>query len=513
MKKLLPCLLAAMALSGNSLAVTFNVTRTDDPTPDGCSENDCSLREAVIDADATLEPDTIMLPAGTYLIDLDGSDTSEETGDLDITSDMEFVGAPSIIDGQSLGRIMDITGSADVTLRDLTLQNANTSLDTNGTLNGGAIEANGDSLRLFNVSLLDNSAQGLGGALRLFDSSLVEIDGCLFSGNHAGSGAAIHADIGIIVRDTIFENNLSDQNALGSGPVAYLAGTTSDSQFERVRFEGNIANGSAGAIWFTGRGLVIDVLVAKNNEAAGGSGGVLFVPGTAHLKDVHVTNARFSENMAEQGGAIATSDDDDTIDIRHSGFVNNQATELGGGALYVTGGMVDVINVTFSGNQASANGGAVYQFGGDLKLHHATLAENTASAGDAIYVLGTANIGVIELANNVLDGACQVSDPVSVTSLGGNVEGPGDSCELGAGSDLVGQADMQLGLQPLRVNYHATPTHELLPGSVARGQGEPAVCMDVEVDQLFLDREMCNSGAVESEQIFRDSLESSDFEI
>lgn len=49
--------------------------------------------------------------------------------------------------------------------------------------------------------------------------------------------------------------------------------------------------------------------------------------------------------------------------------------------------------------------------------------------------------------------------------------------------------------------------------AVVRGQGEPAVCMDVDVDQLFLDRDQCNSGAVESEVIFKDSVESSKFEI
>jgi predicted outer membrane repeat protein len=217
--------------------------------------------------------------------------------------------------------------------------------------------------------------------------------------------------------------------------------------------------------------------------------------------------------MAEDGGVIGTSNDLDSISIAHSGFVNNQATAGSGGAFYVTGGMVDVINDTFSGNQAITNGGAIYQFGGDLRLRHVTISEGSASAGDAVYVNGSVAVSVLEFANNVINGACDIDDPASVTSLGGNAEGPGDSCELGAGSDLVGQTQMQLGLQPLRVNYHATPTHELLPGSVARGQGEPAVCLDVEVDQLFLDRDQCNSGAVESEVIFKDSVESSKFEI
>jgi len=509
MNRILPCLLATIAVCGATHADTFNVTRTDDPTPNGCAVNDCSLREAVIDANNTPAMDLIVLPAGTYLIDLDGSDNSELVGDLDIDTDMELVGAPSTIDAQELGRILDITGSADVTLRNLTLQNANTSLDTNGSLNGGAIEANGDSLRLIDVEFLDNHTQSLGGALRVFDSSLVEIIRCRFSGNGGDNGAAIHSSVGITVRDTVFEGNQADLN----GAVAYLTGTTSDSMFERVRFEGNTAVNSGGAIHHAGRSLVIDLLVATGNQATTGSGGAIFITGTAHTKELQITNARFLGNLAENGGAISSGDDDDTVGIRRSGFVDNQATAGHGGALYVTGGMVDVVNDTFSGNQASGNGGAIYLFGGDLRIHHATLAENSAGVGDAIYELGTAVISALELANNVIDGGCDIDDPATVTSLGGSLEGPGDTCELNAGSDLVGQSIMQLGLQPLRVNYLATPTHELTAGSAARGHGEAAICMDVAVDQLNLARDMCNSGAVESEQIFTDSLETSKFEI
>jgi predicted outer membrane repeat protein len=513
MKRLLPCLFAALASSGPVCAATFDVTRTDDPAPNGCAQNDCSLREAVIDANLTVQADVIMLPAGTYLIDFAGGvDNSEQTGALKISSDMEFVGAPSTVDGQHLGRIMDITGSADVTLRDLTLQNGNSTLATNNATAGGAIEADGDSLRVSNVTFLGNNTQGLGGAIRAFGDSLLEIDGCQFMDNHANNGAAIHASIGITVRNTVFQNNHADGGALGSGPVAYLTGGTSDSLLEWVRFEGNSSNGNGGGVYFGGRGLIVDVLVATDNEAVGGTGGVFFVFG-ATAKVVSITNARFHGNMAESGGVIGTSNDNDTITIEHSGFVNNQATAGSGGALYMTGGMVNVINDTFSGNQASSNGGAVYQFGGDLQIRHATLSDGTAAAGDAIYVLGNASVSVIELANNVIDGSCQVADSLSVTSLGGNVESPGDSCDLDAGSDLVGQTSMQLGLQPLRINYNATATHELLSGSVARGQAEPAICMDVGVDQLFLDRDLCNAGAVESEQIFKDSLETSDFEI
>jgi len=64
-------------------------------------------------------------------------------------------------------------------------------------------------------------------------------------------------------------------------------------------------------------------------------------------------------------------------------------------------------------------------------------------------------------------------------------------------------------LQALRDNIGATPTHELTSGSVARGQGETTICESVMVDQLYDNRgSECNSGAVESNRIFRDGFES-----
>ncbi len=105
MKNSLGVLLTASVLTSVAQAATINVTRTDDPVPDGCNANDCSLREAVIDADQTPAEDTIVLPAGVYLIDFDVEfDNSAEVGDLDISTDMVFAGAPSTIDGQGLGR-------------------------------------------------------------------------------------------------------------------------------------------------------------------------------------------------------------------------------------------------------------------------------------------------------------------------------------------------------------------------------------------------------------------------
>ena len=47
---------ALLATASAASAVTYRPTRTDDPAPNGCKKKDCSLREAVIAANASGTP-------------------------------------------------------------------------------------------------------------------------------------------------------------------------------------------------------------------------------------------------------------------------------------------------------------------------------------------------------------------------------------------------------------------------------------------------------------------------
>src|SRR5881397_558647 len=72
---------------------TFAVTKTQD-IADGSCDSDCSLREAVIAANASLGHDSISVPAGIYTLGISGaSENGSATGDLDITDDADIIGA------------------------------------------------------------------------------------------------------------------------------------------------------------------------------------------------------------------------------------------------------------------------------------------------------------------------------------------------------------------------------------------------------------------------------------
>src|SRR5437870_4786616 len=84
--------LAALCLLTNAEAATYTVTTFSDVINAG--DGVLSLREAVIAANASVGPHTILLSAGTYNLTIDGpSEDLAATGDLDITNDVTITGA------------------------------------------------------------------------------------------------------------------------------------------------------------------------------------------------------------------------------------------------------------------------------------------------------------------------------------------------------------------------------------------------------------------------------------
>ncbi|MBI4259551.1 MAG: CSLREA domain-containing protein, partial [Actinobacteria bacterium] len=100
---------------------TFTPTRTDDPAPDGCAPEDCSLREAVIAANQDPAADTIQVPAGTYDLTIAGAgEDASATGDLDMTLNVTITGDgpdATIVDaggGASLGdRVLHVMAGVE----------------------------------------------------------------------------------------------------------------------------------------------------------------------------------------------------------------------------------------------------------------------------------------------------------------------------------------------------------------------------------------------------------------
>lgn len=132
-KQVLATIVLALCWSG-AQAATFTVSRVDDPSPNGCMVGDCSLREALLAANASVDSDVIQLPSGTFGL---------TRGTLAISNPVQLRGStttPTILDGDGVQPLINVTGTPTVLLANVSLQshgvhaldlsrNANTTLD------------------------------------------------------------------------------------------------------------------------------------------------------------------------------------------------------------------------------------------------------------------------------------------------------------------------------------------------------------------------------------------------
>ena len=193
-----------------------------------------------------------------------------------------------------------------------------------------------------------------------------------------------------------------------------------------------------------------------------GEGGGVYAT-ACHLR-IHRTV--FEDNHGQTGGALFFANVEAVIE--GSTFRGNTATGGGGALVRITqivnfGVLLE--NSTISGNSAGFVGGGLVSFGdGVLTLRNTTVAGNTARFGTALFLDHVPRVGLV-FESSILGGNCAwASSDFPPTSLGGNLQGPDDSCFLTHPSDQSNVAD--LGLGPLELSDNGY-SHSLLPGSPA----------------------------------------------
>lgn len=252
-------------------AATYTVTKSDDSN-DGTCDTDCSLREAIIAANATPGSDSITLPSGTFVLTISGTfEDLATTGDLDITDSLTLVGAgitQTIIDGGAIDRVIDVLGSTtEVTLSAITIQNG--SVHTYG---GGI--ANEGILTLGNCAVKDNLANGGGG---------------IVAGGGIGNAGTLTLN-----NSTISNNTANNATANGGGGISNSGSGTlvlTDSTIS-----GNTTNVFGGGIFNTGSADLVNTTITDNGA---GTGGGIWNAGTADLLNITIT-----DNSASTGGGI-----------------------------------------------------------------------------------------------------------------------------------------------------------------------------------------------------------------
>lgn len=296
-----------------STMTTITVNSTDDSvdaTPgDGtCADslNRCTLRAAVMEANALAGPDTISVPAGTYTLTLGPSDDEfnfdgarEDIGDLDVLNDDLTINgagaATTIIDGGSIDRIFDVNNfsafgaGVNFTLNGVTLRNGNAPTSPEGYRQpGGAIQFDGSgatpTLTINNSKITNNTAAGIGGGVLALFGTLV-VNGTEVSSNRSlnSSGGGILYEAGsasgsrsLQVTNSTFSQNQAPNATFGNGGAISTSGNANIT-IENNSFSGNTAGANGGAI-------SADAFLASNTKG--------------------INKNKFENNSAAQGGAL-----------------------------------------------------------------------------------------------------------------------------------------------------------------------------------------------------------------
>ncbi|MEX1071163.1 MAG: choice-of-anchor Q domain-containing protein [Anaerolineales bacterium] len=399
------------------------VTKTQDTNDGECSESDCSLREAVLAANAQEGENVIFIPDGSYVLTLtDPNEDAAGSGDLDLLDDVIIAGASTdgtIVDGNAADRVFHVLAGA-IELRSLTVRNG---VESEG---GGINIAAGSSALLLDVDVIENLAIVLpGGATGggIYNEGMLEIEdgrvdqniseistGGIFNmgtltlrnttvqGNTAqitGGIANMDGAVLIVIDSTISANYSEGGGEFlpGDGGGIYADG---QAQISGSIIRDNIAEGYGGGLVVVGEVEITDSNIHDNLALSGG--GITVVS----LASLTLTDVTISENqaIAGSGGGLQVGDTA-TATLSNVSVLDNFASQYGGGLVVTGDSLLTIATSTLQGNQAQFNGGGLYSGDGDLILMESIVEGNTAVGdGGGAYVTGNAQIETSTFANN-----------------------------------------------------------------------------------------------------------------
>ena len=270
---LLPQLVGAQGatFTVNSTADTVDINPGDGVCADG--SGNCTLRAAIMEANALPGADTITLPAGTYTLTIPGvNEDFDATGDLDIASDLTITGAGAnmtTIDGGGIDRVLEIrpVNTTNVHISGLTVTGGKTLNSSPGGGAGGGIKTQGTLLTLTNVTVDHNEADyGAGievdgpttlnsstvsnnsasygpGGIDNYINGPLTLNNSTVSGNSGGFGGAIggsnHGNT-LILNNSTLSGNISPRGALyvPAGTVIMKNTILADNGGGSVTFQG-----------------------------------------------------------------------------------------------------------------------------------------------------------------------------------------------------------------------------------------------------------------------------------
>ncbi|MDX6585629.1 MAG: hypothetical protein QOI31_102 [Solirubrobacterales bacterium] len=471
--------LVVLATAAPAAANTFEVTEPDDSAPGNCSNNDCTLREAILAANDRAGNDTVILDSGTtHVLEIGGSGEDEGlTGDLDVTDRIVLEasgGAQATIDGNDLDRVLDF--HARGTIENLKI--------TGGLLSAGArgagINSPDDQVDVSDSTLTDNHGVTAVGAYILGGGSLVDTtisdnigtsnaggawvwgepgDEFLIEGSKFVRNAAPFGPGGLTARDAAIKDTTIKKNDAtgGCGGLSVSDVTVRDTQVKKN-------DGGFAAVCTSGAGATLDLIdsVVSNNESTGDGGGLTMSLGNGSIKRSTVAG-----NIASGDGGGVFAPTTQPLLIEESTISGNEAGDDGGGIYASNFTGLTLTNSTVAMNTSAGSGGGIHAenpSGGGathVSLVFSTVAFNQAVTGGGISSVAPASYeaqGALVAANPADDLGTQDCS-ADITSNGRNLVSDDSGCNaFDASTDLVEDPP---GLNPLDNNGGPTKTVEL----------------------------------------------------
>jgi CSLREA domain-containing protein len=296
----------AVLPAGSAFAVnTYTVTTFSDPLPGVCVPGDCSLREAVIAANASAGHDTIRMPAGAYNLIRTGPGGASQ-GDLDITDDVTLQktggGPVAVVDGHgplTTDRVFEIT-NADAVFHAVSARNGiapqegaasdprhGGGIRVNATatlqMTGGAITSNtapntaslggglynAGQVILTRVNVQTNKTDfGFGGGIFTPAAGLTIVDKSVIRDNTSGFGGGFSG-----LGTTVVANTMLRGNAAGLGGAGYISGGAAVTVANST-VAGNIVTDRGGAFRVRNATFHLEGSTVSDNEADLDGGGI-----------------------------------------------------------------------------------------------------------------------------------------------------------------------------------------------------------------------------------------------
>jgi hypothetical protein len=355
---------ATIEMQGPPFLVNTRLDAIDANPGDGfCRDSGgrCSLRAAVMEANAWPGADIIEVPSGNYVLTIVGrEEDSAATGDIDNTGPLTINGAgeaSTVIDGGAIDRALH-------------------------NLEGAILELNEMTVRNGHVTLADELFESAGGGVR--GEGMVTLRNVTLSGNRSdGPGGGVAAVGDVHLTNVTVSRNLAV--SVGGG-IVQLEGKLT---LEDVGIDDNRSDLIGGGLWQNDTGWAsMTRVVVRNNEAIGAGG--LDIGGIATMTDCVVRNNAATGSgpaVSGLGGGIITRGR--PLRLINTTIEENEAVRDGGGIFI---GWVPIEDVTVMGtfvmeggsisqNRAGESGGGIVNFGATATLRNVSIVGNRADTG------------------------------------------------------------------------------------------------------------------------------------